>query len=232
MRRPAGPAAASAPVPAVPTSPSQRHARGLVRRRGAVVVAVALLAVVLGTGAGAVVAGPNDIEVFGWRPVGGSGQTGAPDASSQRDDPTGSAKTAATTADPTDRPEPPAEPTSEVPDPTQVAAEVVAATNAQRTAAGLPELAVSSCATEQVTARVAQLVATDAFEHPPLEPVLSACTVSGAGENLAKGYLDGAGVVEGWMDSENLLGDWTETGVSCQLCNDGQWLCGAVYIRA
>lgn len=223
-------------------SVSPRHARGLARRRGATVAMVALLAVVLGTGAGAAAAGPSNIEVFGWRPVGGSGQTGVATGTSERDSRTRSATTATadltgatpTPTDATPHPLEIVEPTGAA-DPTQMAAEVVAATNAQRTAAGLPELAVSTCATEQVSARVAQLVAANAFEHPPLEPVLSACAVSGAGENLAKGYLDGAGVVDGWMNSENhkanLLGDWTETGVSCQLRGDSQWLCGAVYTR-
>ncbi len=209
------------------------------RRRGAGVAVVAFFATVLGTGAGAAVAGPSNIEVFGWRPV-GPGQAADADASPQGGDRAGPT-TSATATGPTGVGTPvtaeteAVEPAPEAADPAQMAAEVVAAANAQRTAAGLPALAVSPCATEQVTGRVAQLVATDAFEHPPLEPVLSACEVSAAGENLAKGYLDGSGVVDGWMNSENhkanLLGDWTETGVSCQLRNDSQWLCGAVYTR-
>ena len=221
------------------------------RQRGALVVAVALVAGALGTGAGAAVAGPSNIEVFGWRPVGGSHSgsgAAATDASSQRHDPSVSSVLAVTpeptdaTPSPTDvtpEPTPTEEPVPSEPpaDPgAQMVADVIAATNAQRTAAGLPALTVSSCATEQVTSRVAGLVASGAFEHPPLEPVLSACALSAAGENLAKGYQDGASVVDGWMNSEghkaNVLGDWTEQGVSCQLRTDGQWLCGAVYTRA
>ncbi len=209
-------------------------------------VATVLLAMVLGTGAGAAVAGPSNIEVFGWHPVTSSARSAAADTPSPRHDRPGQATTPqpsptdSATPAPTDSATPAptasAEPTPQAPDPAQMVAEVVAATNAQRTAAGLGELAVSTCVTEQVTGRVAHLVETDTFEHPPLEPVLSACTVSGAGENLAKGYPDGAAVVDGWMHSEshktNLLGSWTEMGVACQQRADGQWLCGAVYTRA
>jgi len=114
-----------------------------------------------------------------------------------------------------------------------MAQDVVTATNEQRAGAGLPPLGVSSCASEQVTERVAGLVAADAFEHAPLEPVFEACGVTGAAENLAKGYTTGTAVVDGWMDSEvhkaNLFAEWTEMGVSCQVRDDGQWLCGAVF---
>jgi len=117
----------------------------------------------------------------------------------------------------------------------QLVAEIAAATNAQRVAHGLPALAALPCATQQVDSRVARLVAENAFYHPELAPVIDACGVQAVGENLALGYTSGAGVVDGWMNSDghraNLLGEWTHQGVSCQLQN-GRWLCGTVYTRA
>jgi uncharacterized protein YkwD len=114
-------------------------------------------------------------------------------------------------------------------------ADIVTATNQQRAANGLGSLSVSGCATEQLDGRLAVLLADGGFYHPDgLENVMTACGFSGVAENLALGYTTGAGVVDGWMNSqghrENLLGSYTTMGVQCVL-QDGRWLCGAVYGR-
>lgn len=133
---------------------------------------------------------------------------------------------------PAPTPTTPRQPTSQG---AQMEADVIAATNAQRAANGLPALSISSCATNQVQSRVAQLVVENGFYHLPLDTILADCKV-GAGENLALGYPDGAAVVDGWMNSqghrENLLRpSFVSMGVSCQLQN-GRWLCGAVYLMS
>ncbi|MCL2848903.1 MAG: CAP domain-containing protein [Micrococcales bacterium] len=211
-------------------SRAHRHARAFVARgRGPAAVALAVVAVVVGVGAGAAAAGPGNISVFGWNPIGRQ----APAATASLAPTTPPATPSAT---PTPTPEPSPEDTEPDPvDPEQMAADIVAATNAQRASAKLDPLAVSPCVTAQVTERIADLVATNEFKHPPLEPLIHACTSGSgaAGENLAKGYSAGADVVDGWMDSEahkaNVLGDWTNIGVSCQLRADAQWICGAVF---
>gem|GEM_PF-1895952 len=226
------PASSRAPgEPEVAVSPrSRRHARDLVTRRGAALLVAAVVAAGVGTGGGAVLAHQPDSPVGRWLSVGNHLGAAAAGASASSTDQTASAPPAQRT-----RTRPPSPQVSEAPapDPDQTAADVIAAVNAQRGAAGLPPLEVSACATEQVTERVAGLAATNAFKHPPLEPVLGVCALTGAAENLAKGYTEGNGVVDGWMDSEshrdNVLGEWTEIGVSCQVRLDEEWLCGAMF---
>ena len=119
-------------------------------------------------------------------------------------------------------------------DPAQLIAEIVSETNAQRANNGLAPLSLMTCDTQQADARVAQLVRENGFYHLDLKPILSACGVHAVGENLALGYHTGAAVVAAWMDSpghrQNLLGDYTNMGISCQL-EGTAWLCAAVYSR-
>jgi len=168
------------------------------------------------------------------------GRVPVPDAST---DPTGES-TDELTQEPTE--EPASDPTTTAPpkspDPSgptsvqsQMEADVLAVTNAERKRAGLGALSTSSCATNQARQRASQLVAENKFEHYPLEPIMDACK-TGVGENLALGYSNGAGVVDGWMNSqghrENLLRKtFVSMGVSCQMQN-GRWLCAAVYLTA
>ncbi|WP_449385112.1 CAP domain-containing protein [Cellulomonas soli] len=112
--------------------------------------------------------------------------------------------------------------------------QIVELTNAERAAAGLPALAVSSCAAGQAQARTDLLVAEDRFEHDPLGPVLRACAAGSVGENLALGYADAAATVTGWMNSpghrENILrAGYTSIGVACTLGSHGQ-LCAQVFL--
>lgn len=231
-----------------------RHSRRLPRARRVVVAVVAALAVV--------VAGPALAIALGHHQRLGHAQAGrSPDTKTGGVATPGPSRghvpapTAATVPEPTEpAPEEAAEATPEptqavpstapkAPEPaapvtdlaTQIEADIIAATNAQRAANGLGALSISSCATDQVKGRVAQLVAENGFYHPPMGSVVDACK-AGAGENLALGYQDGAGVVNGWMNStghrENLLrSTYVSMGVSCQLQN-GRWLCGAVYLTA
>ncbi|MBO0922478.1 CAP domain-containing protein [Cellulomonas sp. zg-ZUI222] len=115
-----------------------------------------------------------------------------------------------------------------------LAAEIVTLTSAERTAAGLPALATSACATEQAAARAALLVAQGRFEHDPLGPVLEACAAGTVGENLSLGYPTAQGAVAGWMASpghrENILRPaYTQIGVGCAAGARG-WLCAQVFL--
>jgi len=115
-----------------------------------------------------------------------------------------------------------------------VSDEIVALTNAERAAAGLPPFTVSPCATEQAVARTALLVAEDRFEHDPLGPILEACTARAVGENIALGYPTPLAVVAGWMGSEghraNILNPtYTQIGVGCTTGPKGA-LCAQVFV--
>lgn len=115
-----------------------------------------------------------------------------------------------------------------------MSAEIVALTNAERAAAGLPEFADSACATQQAAARAGLLVAEGRFEHDPLGPVLEACAARTVGENLSLGYTSAQAAVTGWMKSpghrENILRtSFSQIGVACEQGGRG-WLCAQVFV--
>lgn len=81
-----------------------------------------------------------------------------------------------------------------------LATAVAAATNAERTAAGLKALTIRTC---NVPASFAVKLATEgALYHNNLMTVLSGCGGgTTAGENIARGYSSVSGVTAGWMAS-------------------------------
>jgi uncharacterized protein YkwD len=89
-------------------------------------------------------------------------------------------------------------------------AQVLAATNAQRTAHGLKALSGSSCLTHYATTWATHLAATRTLVHQSLSPFLSVCKQYYAAENIADGNVTAAEVVTMWMNSAdhraNLLG--------------------------
>ena len=138
---------------------------------------------------------------------------------------------------PSPQPRPAAQPAAPAPagdTATTMAAEIVTLTNVERTAAGLPELGVNACATEQAAARSALLVAEGRFEHDPLGPILEACAAGTVGENLSLGYASAQAAVVGWMNSpghkENILrASFSQIGVACTQGGRG-WLCAQVFV--
>lgn len=119
-------------------------------------------------------------------------------------------------------------------DPVAYAARLVSLTNAQRAEQGLAALATSECATTQAAPRAAALAGGKTLEHAPMQPVLSACGVSEAGENLARGAATPDDVVKAWMNSTghrmNILDPtYDAVGVACQL-DEGQMLCSQVFL--
>jgi uncharacterized protein YkwD len=83
----------------------------------------------------------------------------------------------------------------------QYEADVVKATNAQRTSRGLPALTVTSCLQSLASKWAAHLAATGTFTHQSLGPFLTDCHANSAGENIAMGNVTAANVVTMWMGS-------------------------------
>jgi uncharacterized protein YkwD len=83
----------------------------------------------------------------------------------------------------------------------QYQADVLRATNAQRTSHGLRALTVTSCLQTLASRWAAHLAATNTLTHQSLLPFLSNCHATAAAENIAKGNVTAANVVTMWMNS-------------------------------
>jgi uncharacterized protein YkwD len=119
-------------------------------------------------------------------------------------------------------------------DPDAYAARLVTLTNDERASQGLAALAASDCATRQAATRAGDLAGGKALEHAPMEPVMAACGVSEAGENLARAAATPDDVVKAWLQSPghraNLLdGTYRAVGIACRL-DGGQMLCSQVFL--
>jgi len=119
-------------------------------------------------------------------------------------------------------------------DPVAYAARLVTLTNAERAAQGVPALATADCATDQAATRAAALAGGKPLEHAPMAPVMAACAVSEAGENLARGAATPDDVMKAWMRSpghrSNILdATYDAVGVACRL-DDAQMLCSQVFL--
>jgi uncharacterized protein YkwD len=73
--------------------------------------------------------------------------------------------------------------------------------------------------------------------HQDLGPVMEACGLRTAGENVAEGYPNGRSVVnDGWMGSEghraNILNpDFRLLGIGARKGHDGRWYAAQVFGR-
>jgi uncharacterized protein YkwD len=83
----------------------------------------------------------------------------------------------------------------------QYQADVLQATNAQRTSHGLRALTVTSCLQSLASHWAAHLAATNTLTHQSLLPFLTTCHATAAAENIAKGNVTAANVVTLWMNS-------------------------------
>ncbi|WP_200301516.1 CAP domain-containing protein [Streptomyces adelaidensis] len=90
----------------------------------------------------------------------------------------------------------------------RTAAEVIALTNAERTAAGLPPLSPDAPLTDAAQAHSADMVARDFYAHtspdgrePWHRAAAAGSTRRSIGENIACGQRSAAEVVRGWMNS-------------------------------
>ena len=83
----------------------------------------------------------------------------------------------------------------------QYQADVLKATNAQRTAHGLKPMTSTSCLSSLATSWAAHLASTKTFTHQSLGPFLTKCDATAAAENIAMGNVTAQNVVTMWMNS-------------------------------
>lgn len=130
----------------------------------------------------------------------------------------------------------PPSPSASSPDPGQTAAELESLTNDARADEGLTALPHSDCAATAAAERAAALVGDPDLPHAPMAPVLAACEVGVAGENLSRATTpaDAVAVVDAWLASpghrSNILDpQYTATGVACVPDGDAV-LCSQVFL--
>ncbi len=81
-------------------------------------------------------------------------------------------------------------------------ARIVTLVNAERAAAGLPRLAVSTCADRYAEDWSATMARTSALQHrPALKTVMTSCRASAVGENIASGAVSADQMMAMWMKS-------------------------------
>ena len=80
-------------------------------------------------------------------------------------------------------------------------ADVVTATNADRTSRGLRALSTQACVDRYAEQQAARMAAERRMYHQELGPILSACNLRAVGENVAYGYPSGQAVMAAWMGS-------------------------------
>ncbi|MFS0703547.1 CAP domain-containing protein [Cellulomonas sp. 179-A 9B4 NHS] len=118
--------------------------------------------------------------------------------------------------------------------PDDYARDLLAATTAEREAAGLPAWGEATCAADAAAARAADLVGQD-LEHAPLDDVLAACAPrSVAAENLSRAAVDPADVATAWMGSPghraNVVDPGLEDAVTACVRDGEQMLCTLVLV--
>lgn len=116
-------------------------------------------------------------------------------------------------------------------------ARVVQLVNAARAAHGLRPLAVSSCADRYAEAWATHLAGVRRFVHrTDLAALLSACSASSVGENIAYGAVSADRLVQMWLDSPghraNILGSWTHLGTGAVRTADGTVWAAQNFLRA
>ena len=113
---------------------------------------------------------------------------------------------------------------------------VLAATNVERVRAGLRPLTESSCATGYAERWAGVLAQAGALSHQSLSRVLTGCSASGVGENVAYGNVTPEQMVGMWMASPghraNLLNaGYTHLGVGALTQTDGRTYGVQVFLR-
>ena len=113
-------------------------------------------------------------------------------------------------------------------------ADVVAATNPERTSRGLAALAPQSCVDSYAEAQARRMADEGRMFHQDLQPVLKTCGLRTVGENVAYGYPTGTAVTQAWMGSPghraNILnGSFKLIGVGAAQGSDGRWYAAQVF---
>ncbi len=119
-------------------------------------------------------------------------------------------------------------------DPADVAAELETLTNDARADEGLPAYEHSDCAATAAVERATALVGQAELTHADMNPVMTACDVMVAGENLSRTAEPPADVIDAWLHSSghraNLLdAQYTAMGAGCVPDGD-EVLCSLVFV--
>jgi len=119
----------------------------------------------------------------------------------------------------------------------EYAASAVKATNAAREADDRRPLKVNECLRGFAVKQARAMAAAEEMYHQDLRPIMDACGLVTAGENVAYGYPTGRAVVnQGWMKSEghraNILSrSFWLVAVAARRDDDGTWYAAQVFGR-
>ena len=113
-------------------------------------------------------------------------------------------------------------------------ADVITATNTERTSRSLVALTAQACVDKYAELQSAKMAAEKRMYHQDLQPVLTDCNLRAIGENVAYGYPDGTKVTAAWMAStghrENILNSgYRLIGVGASQDSDGRWYAAQVF---
>ena len=113
-------------------------------------------------------------------------------------------------------------------------ADVVTATNVERTSRALAAVTAQACVDTYAEAQSRAMASEDRMYHQDLTPILSTCHLQAVGENVAYGYPDGSAVTAAWMASPghrtNLLNPaYRLIGVGATQDSSGRWYVSQVF---
>jgi uncharacterized protein YkwD len=113
-------------------------------------------------------------------------------------------------------------------------ADVITATNAERTSRSLVAVAAQACVDKHAELQSAKMAAEKRMYHQDLQPVLTDCNLRAVGENVAYGYTDGTKVTAAWMASTGHRGNilnagYRLIGVGATQDSDGRWYTAQVF---
>jgi uncharacterized protein YkwD len=112
--------------------------------------------------------------------------------------------------------------------------DVLAGTNAERTAAGLTPLTAQACVDSFAETQARKMADESRMYHQDLTPILSTCGLRMVGENVAEGFPDGKAVMVGWMNSPGhkaniLKPEYRLLGVGAVQNSQGRWYSAQVF---
>jgi uncharacterized protein YkwD len=113
-------------------------------------------------------------------------------------------------------------------------ADVITASNQERTSRGIAALAAQACVDKYAESQSQRMASESRMFHQDLGPIMDECELQAVGENVAYGYRDGAAVTAGWMASpghrENLLNPrYRLIGVGATQDSQGRWYAAQVF---
>ena len=117
---------------------------------------------------------------------------------------------------------------------TRYEADVITASNAERTNRDLVALRAQSCVDTYAEAQARRMASENRMFHQDLGPVIEDCGLRMVGENVAHGYPTGAAVTAGWMGSPGHRANLLRTGfrligVGAAQGPDGRWYAAQVF---